>query len=209
MTDNALPPGEMRRQVRPPERVAGIGNLRPFRMTDAGVDGVGALRRTFDPFRLVGQQRFMDATPMGKIGDQFELRTRLQKLHRRRDAEQGTAPMCFVINRQAVPLRQRRAVVEKREIFLQREMIATGVGVQIERFQLQGTFILPLEPGLVLGHGPSARPPLLRDDGQTQFIERPPGALAGFLVEWNIQLDAVKAAAFDFFELGFDVRKFI
>ena len=104
-------------QIRLPEWIARIWNLRAFGMTNARMNGVGIFRRAPDPFRLVGEQGFMHAAPMGKIRNQLQLRTRSQKLHRRRRTEQRATTMRLVINFQAVPVRQRAGVIENREVF--------------------------------------------------------------------------------------------
>ena len=197
----------MRVQIRLPARIARVGNLRPFGMTDTGVDGVGVPGRALHAFRLIGEQRFMHAAPVRKIGNQLELRPRGEKLHRRRRAEQRAAAMRLVIHFHPVLVGQRGGVVEEGKIFFQREMIAAGVRIEIQRFQNQGPFVLLLETGGVFGNGAPARPPLLRDDGQAQFIKRLPRALAGFHVERNVQLNAVETAGLDFLKRSSSVGK--
>jgi hypothetical protein len=82
---NTFPPGEMGRQIRLPERIAGIGNLRAFGMADARVDGIDVFHGALHAFRLVGQQfrvtreriRQIEAKALRKMRHP----TRLKQLH--------------------------------------------------------------------------------------------------------------------------------
>ena len=88
--------------------------------------------------------------------------------------------MCFVIYFQAVPSSQRGRVVKNGEVFLRRKVVAAGVRIEIKRPERQRAFVLLLEAGRVFSDGSAARPPLLGNHLQSQFIECLAGAFTGF-----------------------------
>jgi hypothetical protein len=71
---------------------------------------------------------------MGEIGGETEMRAGIEKRHRRRRAEERPAAMGLMINGQAVFCGEGARVIEELQVFLEGEVIAAGVRVEIERF---------------------------------------------------------------------------
>ena len=197
MFGDFLPPGEVRRQVGRPGGIAGVGDLRAFGVSHSGVDGITAANGALDLLRLVFEQGFMDAAPMGEVRHEPKLGPFGEESHRGRDAEQGAAAVGLVADGQAGFGGEGGGMVEEGKVLLDGEVIGAGVRVEVERPERQGPLVLRLEGGHVLGGCGAAGAPLLGDDRETELIECLAGAVAGFQVEGNVQFDPVKAALLD------------